>query len=168
MSNFAQNLRHLRKKSRFSQEEFANQVGGRLNRGNIASYEKGTAEPKIENLIRIAKYYDLPVIDLVQQDLTAIDFDPNQKQELEHDEIGEGSISLRDKALLNHFEKKAEELGKLLEGFHNYHKFKMKSLGALPKDLRMMVINFEELYEVAEVIMQSHRELIGTFKKRIN
>ena len=49
------NIRYLRKKMNLSQEELANAIG--LNRGNIASYESGTAEPKIANLVKMSKLF---------------------------------------------------------------------------------------------------------------
>ena len=56
LPNFiASNLKVLRKSTGWSQTELAECVG--LNRGNIASYESGCAEPSINgggNLIRVA------------------------------------------------------------------------------------------------------------------
>lgn len=51
----ALNLRLLRKKFQWSQEEFANRVG--LNRGNIASYENGATEPKIYSLLKMSELF---------------------------------------------------------------------------------------------------------------
>ena len=49
------NIRFLRKQKELSQEELAVHIG--LNRGNIASYEKGTAEPKFCNLVPMADFF---------------------------------------------------------------------------------------------------------------
>ena len=49
------NIKSLRRKLRFSQEELAQKLG--LNRGNIASYENGSAEPKICNLLKFASLF---------------------------------------------------------------------------------------------------------------
>jgi transcriptional regulator with XRE-family HTH domain len=67
-SNFLpQNLRNLRKRMNLSQEQFAKRIG--LNRGNIASYEKGTAEPKICNLLKMANLFGVSILDLTARDL---------------------------------------------------------------------------------------------------
>ena len=58
------NIRYLRKKMNLSQEELANAIG--LNRGNIASYESGTAEPKIANLVKMSKLFSVPLADLTE------------------------------------------------------------------------------------------------------
>ena len=66
-SMLPQNIRYLRKRQELSQEELATQVG--LNRGNIASYENGTAEPKICNLLKIAHLFGISIADLTQKEL---------------------------------------------------------------------------------------------------
>lgn len=67
-SVLSQNIRYLRKRQELSQEELALRVG--LNRGNIASYENGTAEPKICNLLKLAQIFGISVTDLTQKDLS--------------------------------------------------------------------------------------------------
>ena len=64
----ANNIRNLRKRNSWSQEELAGKVG--LNRGNIASYEKGTAEPKICNLVKIARCFGVSILELTGFDMT--------------------------------------------------------------------------------------------------
>ena len=64
----ALNLRLLRKKFQWSQEEFANRVG--LNRGNIASYENGSTEPKIYSLLKMSELFQVSIKELVFEDLS--------------------------------------------------------------------------------------------------
>ena len=56
MNYISRNLRYLRKKANLTQEQFAGKV--EMNRGNIASYEKGSAEPSIDKLQRIVQYFN--------------------------------------------------------------------------------------------------------------
>ena len=58
------NIRYLRKKMSLSQEDLATMIG--LNRGNIASYESGTAEPRIANLVKMSKLFSVPLADLTE------------------------------------------------------------------------------------------------------
>ncbi len=67
MSFIPQNLRYLRKLAELSQQALAKKVG--LNRGNIASYEKGAAEPNTKNLLKIVRFFNIDVIDFVEKDL---------------------------------------------------------------------------------------------------
>lgn len=70
MSFIPQNLRYLRKLAELSQQALAKKVG--LNRGNIASYEKGAAEPNTKNLLKIVRFFNIDVIDFVEKDLSQL------------------------------------------------------------------------------------------------
>lgn len=70
MSYIAQNLRYLRKLAELSQQALAKKVG--LNRGNIASYEKGAAEPSTKNLLKIVRFFNIDVIDFVEKDISQL------------------------------------------------------------------------------------------------
>lgn len=70
MSFIPQNLRYLRKLAELSQQALAEKVG--LNRGNIASYEKGVAEPNTKNLLKIVRFFNIDVIDFVEKDLAQL------------------------------------------------------------------------------------------------
>jgi transcriptional regulator with XRE-family HTH domain len=70
MTYIAKNLRYLRKLAELSQQSFAGKIG--LNRGNIASYEKGAAEPNTQNLLKIARYFNIDLIDFVEKDLSSL------------------------------------------------------------------------------------------------
>ena len=69
MNYIASNLKFLRKLTGLSQEVFAHKVD--MNRGNIASYEKGSAEPSIEKLQRIADFFELDLVSFIQTDLSS-------------------------------------------------------------------------------------------------
>jgi transcriptional regulator with XRE-family HTH domain len=68
MKFFADNLKFLRKKAGLSQEQLGERIA--LNRGNIASYEKGTAEPRLENVLKIVKLFNIELSDLLEKDLS--------------------------------------------------------------------------------------------------
>ncbi len=141
------NIKYLRKSASLSQEEFAAKVG--LNRGNIATYENGVAEPKMSNLLGIAAFFQVSVEQLACSDLSKFDVNagPSDKVQLASNVVMD-------------FKNKADELAAVLQSFQTYHRFKMKSMDAIPKDLQMMVINFEELFEVSESLLAQHLALI--------
>lgn len=68
MNHISSNLKFLRKLSGLSQEQFAQKVG--MNRGNIASYEKGNAEPSIEKLQRIVGFFEVDLVAFIENDLS--------------------------------------------------------------------------------------------------
>lgn len=86
MNFVASNLKFLRKQTGLSQEQFAMQLD--LNRGNIASYEKGTAEPSIDKLIKFADFFGINVTTFIQEDLTkhSLVEAMKNKQEAKNDE----------------------------------------------------------------------------------
>ena len=68
MSYVASNLKFLRKQTGLSQDQFAVRLD--LNRGNIASYEKGSAEPSVENIIKFASFFNIDIASFIQKDLS--------------------------------------------------------------------------------------------------
>lgn len=68
MSQIGINIKKLRKVKGLSQQAFADLFN--LTRGNISSYEELRAEPKIEVILQIAKYFCIPVSELLEKQLT--------------------------------------------------------------------------------------------------
>lgn len=68
MSQIGNNIKKLRKVKGLSQQAFADLFN--LTRGNISSYEEFRAEPKISVILQIAKYFSIPVAELLEQQLT--------------------------------------------------------------------------------------------------
>lgn len=68
MSQIGSNIKKLRKVRGISQQAFADLFN--LTRGNISSYEEQRAEPKIEVILHIAKYFCIPVSELLEKQLT--------------------------------------------------------------------------------------------------
>lgn len=68
MSQISENIKFLRKKSGFTQEQFANEVG--IKRSVVGAYEEARAEPRLQTLISIAKVLNVVADDLISKDLT--------------------------------------------------------------------------------------------------
>ena len=150
-----QNIRFLRKRHQLSQEELANKVG--LNRGNIASYEKGTAEPKLCNLLKLANLFKISLKDLTGRNLT--DTSKNVTFHLN------GHAHVVGEKNLGHYLDKAEELQMVASSLYNCHCFKLKNLEIKDKTTQVLVSNFEQLYEVTHNLLHSHQELLKLVKK---
>jgi transcriptional regulator with XRE-family HTH domain len=146
-SFLADNIRNLRKHRNWSQEELARQVG--LNRGNIASYEKGTAEPKLCNLIKIAHLFNVSILDLLGSDL---------KGKVNGVDKSQWPMD-RDKWSM--FVEHAEELEKVADGIFHCHCFKMKHIDHEDKDVKIISNQFDQLYEATRSLLKSHLELLG-------
>lgn len=68
MSYAGKNLRHLRKKKGWTQEEFANKLG--IKRSLIGAYEEERAEPKLEVLEMMSSLFKLTLDELLLEDLS--------------------------------------------------------------------------------------------------
>ncbi len=100
------NLRTLRKMCCLSQEDLASHLG--LNRGNIASYENGSAEPKLCNLMKIASFFNLTMGDLTIEKITCKDHYDQLSNRLTKNNPAE-------KAFLNQVEAEIETYSKLID-----------------------------------------------------
>jgi transcriptional regulator with XRE-family HTH domain len=152
MSFVGKNIRYLRKQMGISQEALAEKVG--LNRGNISSYEKGLAEPRLEKLAEVSRFFHIPVLFMIERDL-----------EMEGvlsvtDLLKSGSDPSDLEILVRKLDNKTDELEKILNGFQEYHKMKMAKLKEMNPDLNKMAVDFEELLEVSSVLLEQHQTLL--------
>lgn len=67
MSYFGTNLKLLRKRRSRSQADIATSL--KLTRSSLSAYELGAAEPNFDTLIRISKYFNVPVDVFLKEDL---------------------------------------------------------------------------------------------------
>ncbi|MCP3931328.1 MAG: helix-turn-helix transcriptional regulator [Bacteroidetes bacterium] len=152
-----QNLRCLRKKMNLSQEELAFRIG--LNRGNIASYEKGNAKPKLCNLLKIANLFRISVRDLTQKDLRKAEIYSSVNQQVRE-------LSEDERDILKKQFKKVEELGNVFESIYTCQNYKLQSLKEVPKDLQVLIMNFEQLYDASQALLNNHKDLLQFIKDR--
>ncbi len=159
LSSLASNIRHLRKQLSLSQEELANRLG--LNRGNIASYEKGTAEPKICNLLNLAHFYKVPVNDLISVDLHCPVALKTAKENYQYE------LKEEDKVKLAEFIKQAEELQTVIQSLKVCHQYQLKNVSDMPAELQPIVSNFNQLCSAGGHLMQAHNNLLDFVKSRM-
>ena len=156
--DLASNLRCMRKRLGMSQDELAQKVG--LNRGNIASYEKGSAEPKLCNLLRLSHFLGVSIHDLTRSDLSCED---RYRQayasylRLNNEEVAE----------LQDFEAAGEELRGVYEGIVRCHAFVHKQTGDLSADARMIDAHFTQLRQVTEELLRKQGELQAFVRARL-
>ena len=68
LTYFGDNVADLRKKAGISQEEFADKL--KVSRQAVSKWERNEAYPDTENLIAIAKFFDVTIDDLIHKNLT--------------------------------------------------------------------------------------------------
>ncbi|MCK5824971.1 MAG: helix-turn-helix domain-containing protein [Ichthyobacteriaceae bacterium] len=68
MSFIGKNIRKIRSVKKLSQTAFAELF--ELSRASVGSYEEGRAEPKIDNIIEIAKYFSINIDSILKKELS--------------------------------------------------------------------------------------------------
>ena len=153
LPNFiASNLKVLRNRRGWSQSELAEKVN--LNRGNIASYESGSAEPSICKLLRISNLLEVHPRDITRRDLS----DPNELllAQLAHDER-----RMEEKERLAQLRQRAIELTELVQSSRRLFQYKRRKLETPCKEADLFAAQYEQLFEVTQQLLDEHRELLG-------
>ena len=68
--SIAENLKFLRKKAGYTQEQFAQELG--IKRSLVGAYEEGRAEPRLQNLSKISKVLNVTVDGIIVGDQTTL------------------------------------------------------------------------------------------------
>jgi transcriptional regulator with XRE-family HTH domain len=149
----AGNIKLLRKRKKLSQEELGQQLG--LNRGNIASYENGSAEPRICNLLRMASFFGVSIIDLAQRDL--------QQEENLASLVRIHGLCPQERAKLEGLYQQGLAFQQFLKGIHTCYSYRtndLQQINELPKEAAFFQSHFEQLHEAAKRIATEHLELL--------
>lgn len=156
--NLSGNIRTLRKRMCLSQEELAEKMG--LNRGNIASYESGSAEPKICNLVKFAQLFQVSIFDLTHNDL---------KEESTYLQATQRHLNGNDDPsfpAIGQYADEAKEFESAIKGMGCMFSMKLREIGELPEELAPVKLQFQQLQSIALRLLQSHVELISTVKSK--
>lgn len=156
LPNFlSQNIRLLRRRMGLSQQDLAEKVG--LNRGNIASYETGTAEPKICKLLRISK-----LLGVTTHDLTRFDLAETGRMEQALQSFREAELADREKT--ERMLRRVEEVELVMSSVKNIYNFRAKTLDLDHSDVKAMSYYYEQMQSVAETLLKEHRNLLNELR----
>lgn len=147
-----ENLRVLRKREGLSQEELASRVG--LNRGNIASYEKGTAAPKLCNLIKFAWFFRISLTDLTARDLSNGHVPDTLFEAPENEPGNADSLQLLSREIV--------EFGKVIDSLQTCYQYNLRNLCEADrnsKEVQAMISHFEQLSEVSKSMLSAQQAL---------
>ncbi|WP_116126938.1 helix-turn-helix domain-containing protein [Lewinella sp. IMCC34183] len=149
LPNFiASNLRLLRKRAGWSQSELAARVG--LNRGNIASYECGSAEPSICKLLRFSNVFDISTRDFTRLDLS----DPAELA------LARSARLSEEAERLNAYRERQAELSHLIDSSHDLFQYKRDTLDKPCKEAELFAGHYLQLLELSRQLMKEHETLL--------
>lgn len=153
LPNFiSSNIRLLRHQSGWSQTELAEQVN--LNRGNIASYESGNAEPSICKLLRISNLFNVTTRDITRRDLS----DP---AELALARSAHSAELAGQKQRFDQYEQRKLELEQLIGSSHLLFEHKRGMLERPCKEAELFAGHYQQLYDLTQQLLQEHAGLLG-------
>ncbi|WP_116106460.1 helix-turn-helix domain-containing protein [Lewinella sp. IMCC34191] len=151
LPNFiASNLKLLRKSAGWSQTELAERVG--LNRGNIASYESGCAEPSICKLLRISNLFDITTRDFTRRDLS----DPSELALARTAHRAETKEADRYAA----YRQRQATLQHLIDSSHDLFRHKRASLEQPCKEAEMYAGHYLQLMDLSRQLLADHQNLL--------
>lgn len=153
LSPFPQNLRFLRRLKGLSQQELANRLG--LKRNNIASYELGTVEPKVETLIQIAVFFNC-----TPEELLAVSLWENSVIVEETDEeqavAEEGHYPL----LLEELIQRTEQAQKIYDGYQAFHDMRKEVDGSTSSLVRGLENDLDNLFTMLSSTLENNWQFI--------
>ena len=175
MRFFPQNLRYLRKLAGLSQQALAKNVD--LNRGNIASYEKGAAEPNIANLLKITRFFKVDLVDFLDRDLSESQIEEKikvngnasngvniqvEKETLKDlfDEHFSNDDSLNSTQI---FGERLMNLLKILNGFREYHRFRVSKYKDPSPEMQAFFLDYERSLDITEEAIDIGRQLLRKY-----
>jgi len=141
-TSLGQNLKFLRRINGKCQRDIAEAIG--LSRNNIASYESGMVEPNADNFLKIAVYFDIDPVQLLEDLLTENPLKPTKINDPQEDSV------LMEK--MNAFVQETNEMTKVLEGY--------KALMSIKKDTNEYKENLN-LYRSLEELLDLLRSLVA-------
>ncbi len=149
LPNFiASNLKLLRKAAGWSQTELAERAG--LNRGNIASYESGNAEPSICKLLRFSNLFDITTRDFTRRDLS----DPGELALARSAHQAEESHPYVD------YRQRQVKLHHLINSSHDLFKHKRASIEKPCKEAEMYAGHYLQLLDLSRQLLKDHQDLL--------
>ena len=152
------NLRALRKMCCLSQEELAQHLG--LNRGNISSYENGSAEPKLCNLMKISAFFSLSMGDLTMEKITCKDHYAQLCNRLKKTDTIQAEH-------LEELESEVKKYRKLVDSsatcFYHFTNQMKENDQALPSHY---LFHYEQMYKITLDLLHKYDELLGACKSK--
>ncbi|OAV45450.1 helix-turn-helix domain-containing protein [Lewinella sp. 4G2] len=153
LPNFlASNLRILRKAAGWSQSELAQRLN--LNRGNIASYESGLAEPSICKTLRISKLFAVDPRDIIRRD-----FSDQEELTLAKIAFAQRKEEKRDR-IASH-QQRADELAGLIKSSRMLFDYKSEKITSPCADAEILAAHYQQLSELTNQLLDNHAALLS-------
>jgi len=155
VNNLAKNIRFLRKKENWSQEELAKRLN--VKRSSIAAYESKNVEPRLRTILELAKIFDTDLADLIEKDVSTATNKVRSFNENVTD-IGKTQhlkIEFKETEVLKSFIDTTINTRKMLEGLKVFYKFKAQKEVVSPyqSDVKSFILLVDHLLNNNEMLV---------------
>ena len=153
------NIRFLRKRAGFSQEELAIRLD--ISRSNVAAYESKGVEPRLRIILDMAKLFDVDLRTFVAHDLATLTEPIAPFVQSSGADSKMHHIDISDSEALQSLMSKTIQVRKVVEGFKAYQEMQSKVedrhsvVPSLPYDAGSFLILLDQLVSHNEVILSS-------------
>ena len=125
-----------------------------MNRGNIASYEKGSAEPSIEKLQRIVEYFKTDINAFIHNNLeeataTAGLKDFNYRSTSEHTYLGNDGVD------------QDPEFFQIMKKYSEINEYKLTNYKRMDQSLNQIQQELNELKQVMKDILKVNSQILA-------
>ena len=138
MSNLSKNIKYLRKLNHWNQTELAEQLG--VKRGSIASYESKNVEPRLSLIVKIAKLFDVRLLDLIEMDLSEINgqyrsFNSKSSNPYDNTVTIKEMLDTANSEDYTNFLEKSERMQTMIDGFRIFYRMKLQTYRDNPQEM---------------------------------
>ena len=154
----AANIRILRKMKGLNQEQLAEKLN--IKRSNIAAYETKNVEPRLRIILEIARFFDISISTLLQEELVPdASFPPFLDPEEDTDvEVSVVNIDTKD---VNIFIDKSMSIKKILVGFKSFYNFRRSKLKDLTPQNQKIIFDIENFIHLMEDLIAHNESMIS-------
>lgn len=170
MSYFPKNLKYLRKTAHLSQEQLATEIG--LNRGNIASYEKGSALPSIKKMIEISRLFNVDLIDLYEKKLDGIPMYKGKDGHLHSisqltgkKEMGPQQYNSDHPVTNEKLKENIDTFRLAFKQFKEINQNEASSFNLISQEINRLSLNYGHLIDIVEQVLETNAVLLEQLDK---
>ena len=155
----AHNIRYLRKKSKYNQEELAIKLG--IKRSNIAAYESKNVEPRLRIILELARLFDISVRSLIEEKLQENqDYPTVATEEFKSNPNNSQTLEIEDNANIAEFVSKSVKIRKVLEGFKAFYSFKKSAIINASPDQEKLTFDIDNFIQLMEHLLAYNETVI--------
>ncbi|MEM1324383.1 MAG: helix-turn-helix transcriptional regulator [Bacteroidota bacterium] len=165
MNNLAKNIRFLRKKNRWSQEELAKRIG--IKRSSIAAYESKNVEPRLKTILELGKIFNVDIVDLIDSNIAEQgdnirSFNDGNAEIIDNQPI---KIDFKNKSAVQEFIDTTISTRKMLDGLKVFYKFKMDRNSNNNDQMKAHTADINSFIMLVEHLLSNNEDLVNFITK---